>query len=399
MTDVLTRRNLLLGGGATVLAALGWRAADRGLFSGVTGPAYSPWDSWQGRPGEGVLRPAHAAILASNAHNTQPWLFGTDDDQIILYADRRRHLGAADPFRREMYLSLGAALANLQVAALRFGYGVTIRLAHGRLEPSAATSPIEVARILLKHGAAEDSTLRDLFEYIPLRHTNRGRYRRHQPVPPAAMQALFGSYGENVRIVPLGEQVLREQVSSMIMAATERFISDPAMVADSGHWMRTGRADILKHRDGVTVDAAGLSPFVTAMAKMLPDQDIATANRYWRDATRDVHIPTAALFGLVLVRDRMDVTQCLAAGKAWQLCHLTATKFGLAAQPLNQPVEMADRNLVLGQQDFYKNALASLTDWKDWDPAFVFRLGFAEKAGVPSPRRPLGDVLRRTSFA
>ena len=167
----------------------------------------------------------------------------------------------------------------------------------------------------------------------------------------------------------------------------------------TGRWMRTGRADVERHRDGVTVDAAGLSPFVTAMAKLLPDQDVATANRYWRDATRDVHIPTAALFGIVLVRDRMDVGQCLAAGKAWQLCHLTATKFGLAAQPLNQPAEMADRNLVLGRQDFYKPALAALTDWKDWDPTFVFRLGFAERPAPRSPRRAFDDVMRRTRFA
>lgn len=399
---MVDRRSVLAGGAAACLAAaLGWRAYDRGVFSSGAGPAYAAWDDWQGRSVDGMRRPIRAGILAANAHNTQPWLFAPADDAITLYADRRRSLGAADPFRREMYISLGCALTNLQVAAAHFGYGVQIRLARGRLEPSRDATPIEVASLDLRPGEAkaDEATLADLFDAIGQRHTNRGPYARDRKPSEAAVAALFGRYGENVRIVPIVGKPAREDISSIVMEATDRFIADSALVADSARWYRTSRREILAHRDGIDTDTAGLSPAMMALAKLLPDQSTQSANAYWRTATRDVQIPTAALFGLVLVRDRMDVAQALSAGRAWQTFHLAATKLGIAAQPLNQPVEMADRNLVLGRQDFYKTALAGLTDWREWDPTFVFRIGYGERAAGHSPRRPMSDVLRLGRFA
>lgn len=400
MQTIPTRRSVIaIGAGAALLAALGYRAYDRGAFAGATGPAYVQWDEWQGKDGDGILRPLHAAILASNAHDAQPWLFSPTEEGITLYADRGRSLGNADPFRREMYLSLGCALANLQIAASHFGFGVSIRMAHGRLEPSRATAPLEVATILLRPGEAAPNDIDTLYDAIPLRHTHRGPYLRDRKLPAAAMRALFGRYSENVQIVPVTDKVGREEISSIIMDATERFIADAQMSNDSGRWYRTGWQEVQKYRDGICLDAAGLTPTMTVLGKMLPNQSVATANTYWREKTRDVQIPTAALFGIVLVRDRMDIGQTLSAGHAWQVCQLMATRLGLAAQPLNQPVELADRNLVLGRQDFFKPALAALTDWKDWDPTFVFRLGYAERPAVRTPRRPLSDTLRLSRFA
>ena len=134
-----TRRGVMVGGTAgALLAAFGYRAFDRGVFSVGAGPAFEPWRQWRGKPGEGILRPLHAAILSANAHNSQPWLFSAAVDTVSLYADRRRHLGSVDPFRREMYISLGCALTNLHVAAAHFGYGGDVHMARGRLEPSVA---------------------------------------------------------------------------------------------------------------------------------------------------------------------------------------------------------------------------------------------------------------------
>jgi hypothetical protein len=40
------------------------------------------------------------------------------------------------------------------------------------------------------------------------------------------------------------------------------------------------------------------------------------------------------------------MAQSIAAGRAWQRLHLAATAEGIAAQPLNQPVEMIRRGLL-----------------------------------------------------
>jgi hypothetical protein len=104
----LSRRKVLaLAGTGTLVLVIGggaWRAADQGVFSTGEGPAYEPWDDWRTAT-KGPLNLVRAAILAANPHNTQPWLFQVTPSQINLFADRRRNIGANDPFLREMHSS------------------------------------------------------------------------------------------------------------------------------------------------------------------------------------------------------------------------------------------------------------------------------------------------------
>jgi hypothetical protein len=165
------------------------------------------------------------------------------------------------------------------------------------------------------------------------------------------------------------------------------------MSADSARWFRTGRRDIAAHRDGVTVDTSGASPFLTAMSKMLPDLDGKSADQYWLATTRDTEVPTAPVLGMLLVRDRLDMRAAIGAGRAWQRLHLALTAAGLAAQPLNQPVECVDRSAMRGGADDFGPAMAKFASMPDWEPTFMFRLGVADSTAGPSPRRPLAAVM------
>ena len=111
------QRVVIAGSAAAAISALGYRAWDRGVFAGATGPAYTPWDEWRGSDQDGHRRPLRGAILAASPHNTQPWLFEVSGDAVAVYADRARHLGSFDPFRREMHLGLGCAIENFVCAA------------------------------------------------------------------------------------------------------------------------------------------------------------------------------------------------------------------------------------------------------------------------------------------
>jgi hypothetical protein len=185
----------------------------------------------------------------------------------------------------------------------------------------------------------------------------------------------------------------RGELGALIVAATVHIVSDPQMSADSARWFRTGRRDIAAHRDGVTVDTAGASPFLTAMSKMLPDLDGKTADQYWLATTRDTEVPTAPVLGMLLVRDRLDMRSAVGAGRAWQRLHLALTAAGLAAQPLNQPVECVDRTAMRGGSDSFGPAMARFANMPGWEPTFMFRLGVAERMASPSPRRSLNEVL------
>jgi nitroreductase len=393
---MVSRRMMIAGGAGAVLAAgLGYRIWDRGVFAGPGGAPYAPWAHWRGSVMDGIARPLSAAILAASPHDTQPWLFELGNETITVHADRARNLGSFDPFRREMHLGLGAAIENLVRAAGVYGYTAYVRPVAGRLTIAPPNVPKAIAHITMDPGAPGRDLL---YEAIPNRHTNRGRYR-DKPVARSMLNGLAALVEDlGVRVVFFDDAKTRQDMGDLIVNATERIIADPQMSADSAHWIRTGRREVEEHCDGVTVDAAGLSPATVMLGKLLPDLSPASQDGYWLANTRDIQIHAPAL-GMILVKDRLDMAQAIAAGRAWQRLHLAATTMGLAAQPLNQPIECIDRNAMFGRADTYRSALASMAKLSGYEATFVFRLGYAESPAPPSPRRPLDAVMTGSGYA
>jgi len=97
--------------------------------------------------------------------------------------------------------------------------------------------------------------------------------------------------------------------------------------------------------------------------------------------------------GLIAVSDRYDRKATLAAGRVWQRQHLSATARGLAMQPLNQPIEMIDRERQSGRGAQWAKRIASPDRRRVASPTFSFRAGFASRPAPPSPRRRLRDVV------
>jgi hypothetical protein len=170
-------QTVIAGGAAVALAALGYRAWRRGVFAGATGAAYTPWDDWGGNDLDGTRRPLRAATLAATPHNTEPWLYDVTGDAINVYADRARHLGSFDLFRREMHLGLGCAIENLVRATRVFGFAADVQPANGQLELAPGRQPVLAAHIAV---TAVQPLHDPLFEAIPKRHTNSGPIARNR---------------------------------------------------------------------------------------------------------------------------------------------------------------------------------------------------------------------------
>lgn len=253
------------GAAALGLAALGYRAWDRGVWAAGDGNPYVPWSNWVGDAADGNKRPLRAAILAANPHDTQPWLFRIAENAITVFADRARNLGTFDPFRREMHLGLGAAIENLVLAARAFGIAADVKPIDGTLVLSPADIPIPAAHVALTPTPASRDAL---FNAIPNRHTNRGPYRADQPIGRERLQRLAGlTRTEAIRVAFVDDAHARAELAVIIVEATERIVSDTQMSVDSARWFRTGRREIEAHRDGVTIDASGVSPLMAAVSK------------------------------------------------------------------------------------------------------------------------------------
>jgi hypothetical protein len=386
----LTRRVFLkrfgVGAGAVVIVASGgiaWRALDQGVFAPGTGPAYEPWhlDLSAGGP----MSLVGAAILAANAHDSQPWAFRVTPDKIDLFAATERSMGAMDPLGREMYLSVGCALENLVLAARAHGYQADIRLMP---TPEDLT---HVASVALAPGPTEPS---DLYTTIPLRHTNRAAYRTDRSVAPALLAEIAAlADAPDVSLVWLSTDEEKAGFSRLTVDATAAIIVDGDQARDDFAWYRQDRADIERWRDGITMDAGGLGDVQRLLVRMLPPSSQATMQQGWLDATRDRQVSTAAAFGFVTVKDATDQGQRLLAGRLLQRIHLVATSKGLALQPLNQVFERADREADAGLAPVFSRAVGSLSP-DGWHGITAFRIGYPQSAAALSPRRVAEDTIR-----
>ncbi len=196
---------------------------------------------------------------------------------------------------------------------------------------------------------------------------------------------------DNVRVFLFQGGPARALHDAAILDSTQAIIADPAMIADSDRWLRTSSREIEAHRDGPTLDAAGLSTLTLFFAKLIavsPER----AHQAWLDQTRDAQVATAPLTGLIAVRDRYDRADTIAAGRTWQRLHLSAIAHGVAMQPLNQPIEMIDRERRTNGGRVWDSRMARLTG-EDWQATFSFRGGLPTEPAPASPRRRLKDVL------
>ena len=66
-----------------------------------------------------------SATRAPSVHNSQPWRWLVGPDRLRLLADPSRHLPHADPDRRNLLLSCGAALHHCTVALAAAGWQAT----------------------------------------------------------------------------------------------------------------------------------------------------------------------------------------------------------------------------------------------------------------------------------
>lgn len=368
--------------------ALGWRLSQTGV-PGSGGAPFDPWAAFADLPAGDPLSLVGAAILASNPHNTQPWRFSLGPTQIDMHAVPERHLGAMDPFTREMWLGLGCAVENMVQAAGGKGFVIESLTA----APNAGTDQL-AARLTLGPAAAAPSRLHDA---ITLRRTNRANYLPDAALPSATLEALASAAARSTadaRLLLLPAQdALGQAFAAGTLDATRWITRDPAMGADGHHWYRANPRAVAKHRDGVSLPTAGLPPLITTLGQVMPEPDSEATAGYWIASTQR-QLASAPWFGVIAVRDLYDRRQQIEAGRLWQRLHLELAHAGLAAQPMNQMPEVVDREKQLGQPAAMAGTLARFAE-PGWSPTFAFRFGQGSRDVPHSPRRALADVSRR----
>lgn len=307
------------------------------------------------------------ANRAPSVHNSQPWRWRIGPSSIHLFADPQRALPATDPEGRDLRLSCGAALHHLRVAMLAAGLGARV---HRLPDPG---HPLHLAAV---EPHPDQPTPDDLARAraIETRRSDR-RVFSTWPVPPemlAVVQAAATRQGAMLKI--LDRDAERATVARLVEHAAVEQALTPDAPQETAAWSGRSRGA----REGVP--SANVP---TGSGGAMPMRHFAGAEQPQSVLGRDESDGT--VLALLATRGDGPVEQ-LQAGEALSAVLLEATRFGLATDPISQPLEVRATRDELG---------GSLLDGAA-EPQVLLRIGWAPMSATPVPqtgRRPVGDTI------
>jgi len=383
-----TRRHVLEWlAAAPVLSACGGDGAD------FPDPAAAWRDPGAGATDVRRFSLAHA-ILAPNPHNTQPWLVELDDaDGMTLYCDLDRRLPFTDPLDRQITIGCSCFLELYRLSAGLHGYWPTITpFPDG--EPTPRLDARAIAHVQLgsrMEQANSDPSIRQIVN----RRTNRKPFEARVPDAQALddLNNVVTGMGEEY---PGGVYWTNDPARvalgrDLVWRAWDRELRTEGAASETFEWLRFGREEIARHRDGLSIDAPGIGLF--RMLGQLDREDLInpdseankTASRDWRELA----MTSPAFLWITSIGDTPAAR--ISAGRAYARLALAAAEMGLAMHPWSQALqEYAE------MADLYTEMRAFLAPPEGETVQMLVRIGYGESV-PPTPRRGVEALLRPPS--
>ncbi|MGF1562348.1 MAG: Acg family FMN-binding oxidoreductase, partial [Geminicoccaceae bacterium] len=265
------------------------------------------------------------ATLAATSHNTQPWRFRIFEGGVEILPDFERRMPIVDPDDHHLFISLGCAAENFELAAEARG-----RPAAMTFYDAAKTIAIDLAQ-----GRAFES---DLFRAIPERQCSRS-VDDGRSVPVCALKQLEKAAGlAGVEVLLITARPRIEQLLDFVIAGNSRQIDNPEFVAELKRWIRFNPNAALVTGDGLFSLCMG-NPIVPSFLGNLIFRLVLSKraeNRKYAEQLRSS--AGVALF----VGDKSDKASWVKVGRSSQRFALQATALGIRHAYINQPVEVAE---------------------------------------------------------
>lgn len=300
------------------------------------------------------------AILAPSNHNTQPWRFAINEDEVRVYANFDRWLKVADRDQRELHISIGCALENLLIAAEHFG------LAHQvTYFPEAENRKLVAAVKLVPSDSA--SSFRDpaLFYAVFARHTNRNPYEDRPVTEEDQRQLQACCFEKGVALRMTSDPEIRRKADALVSRADAIQFTNSAFREELAYWIGQG-----------VFGTPWLLAKLSQLAASYLDLD-----KYATKQDSDLLMSAPAFAILCSVED--DRESQVKVGQVFERIALTAAALGISVQPMSQIVQVPETRAELAKLIPGASAFAQQP----------FRLGYAEPEKEHTPRRRFEETL------
>ncbi|MBN1838307.1 MAG: hypothetical protein JW820_20780 [Spirochaetales bacterium] len=328
---------------SALLASCAGRPAGKpGQDAAALGAPAAPAAALESRIDPELLEILGYAAKASSSHNAQPWrIEAAASGTLKLMADRSRYLPAVDPENREMFLSFGAFLENLQQAARALGWEAEIAVTAESVEAE------EIARIRLERvgGRRDAATL----NVIASTYTPKGSLGT-KPLDRDTLAALGPSRGGALSYHAPGSPAFRWVLSQAPKAGLQQAWRDPAQ-EELADYLHFSRKSARRAGYGLTPEMMEIAPVGRFFWYTFMNRKSALSGSFRNSIEGITARQLDACAGLfILTSTDGSPTALVEAGRAYQRLKLAAFRLGIGIHPVSALLEERPWNQEVGRR-------------------------------------------------
>jgi nitroreductase len=312
------------------------------------------------------------ASLAGSSHNSQPWkveVYG--EDSILVFADTTRRLAVVDPSSRELYISIGAFIENMNLAAACYGYETGIKIHASREVSSGLVACIALTKSNVKK---DDAILNE----IRLRTTLRTPFDT-QPIKQSDWETLVSADTSSIHYLPAtstkGKYIRQKESEAYTQQARNKNAQD-----ELAGWIRFSNKDVKEKQDGLTTDGMGITGFGGFMVRNFFKPEDSKKESFVTQGINKTKLQAENCGGWIVITQPADnIESCINTGRFYQAMQLKCRKLNIGFHPMNQEIE---------ESSFENEANQFLG--LNGKIMFIARIGYVKEYPAPvSVRRPV----------
>jgi len=313
------------------------------------------------------------ASLAGNSHNTQPWYVYVESDSLLfIKADFSRKLQIVDPDARGLFISLGAFIENLELAAGSLGYKTEVKITAKHKNDS------NVATIYLNESQKNGYNL----SQIENRRTLRTPFH-NTAISKDHLNKLIDNNTEVFYFSSSSEE--GKYIAEQTLAAYTQQAQDDQAKQELANWMRFSNSDVEKHRDGLTTSGMGITGFGGFFVRNFYKPEDSMKDSFIKTGIEKTKEQIENCGGwLVIIQNEDSPESWIKTGRLYQRLNLVCRDLRIGFQPMNQMIE---------EENFEEKANERLS--QSGVIQFIARVGYVDEyPPANSVRRSVKEIIR-----
>lgn len=306
------------------------------------------------------------AVKAPSGHNTQPWLFQINEDNIQVYPNFSKSLPIVDPDNRELFISLGCAVENLCIAASQKSY----------------KTEVDVSKEgVITVGLTKDESVEPdiLYNQISVRQTNRSVYTG-QIIPTdtiSLLKSMFDISAMNIYFYENGTEEFNS-IADYVIEGNTMQMQDKAFTNELKCWMRFNKKHQDKTNDGLSYAVFGAPNLPQFIVEPIMSKALNDKRQNKGDSKK---ITSSSHFVLFTITSNTP-EEWIRLGISMERFLLKLTEQGIAHAYMNQPVEIGGLSIKMSETLSIPNEY----------PAILLRIGYGKRMPY-SKRTDIANVI------